>query len=99
MGSPILVDVDELILRTLVIQFDGRVVDVFRRQNDQSTRMHIAFMKEPEIQPPNRSGSSMVKVAGTVFSVDADELVALRPVLDRIAEAVRSVAANRQPMS
>ena len=80
---------DEVILRTLVIQFDGRVVEVFGSQSGDVVRQHVALMSEPEIQPPNRKGRSQIKVAGTLFGVDADELPGLRPVLDKIGEAVR----------
>jgi hypothetical protein len=80
--------VDEVVLRTLVIQFDGRVVEVFGSQND-SARRHVALMKEPEVRAPNRKGRSTVKVAGVLFDVDADELLGLRPLLDKIDEAVR----------
>jgi hypothetical protein len=79
---------EEVVLRTLVIQFDGRVVEVFGNQSD-SQRRHVALMKEPEIQAPNRKGRSMVKIAGAMFDVDADELPGLRPLLDKIVEAVR----------
>jgi len=80
--------VDEVVLRTLVIQFDGRVVEVFGSQSD-AVRQHVALMNEPEIQGPNRKGRSQVKVAGALFDIDADELPRLMPLLDRIGEAVR----------
>ena len=80
--------VDEVVLRTLVIQFDGRVVEVFGSQSD-SSRRHVALMNEPEIQAPNRKGRSQVKVAGALFGIDADELPGLTPLLDKIGEAVR----------
>jgi hypothetical protein len=42
--------VDEVVLRTLVIQFDGRVAEVFGIQSGDVVRQHVALMKEPEIQ-------------------------------------------------
>ena len=80
---------DEVVLRTLVIQFDGRVVEVFGSQSGDVVRQHVALMSEPEIQPPNRKGRSQIKVAGALFGIDADELPGLRPLLDKIGEAVR----------
>jgi hypothetical protein len=81
--------VDEVVLRTLVIQFDGRVVEVFGSPSGDVVRAHVALMNEPEIQPANRKGRSQVKVAGALFGVDSDELPGLRPLLDKIGEAVR----------
>jgi hypothetical protein len=81
--------VDEVVMRTRVIQFDGRVVEVFGSQSGEVRRRHVALMNEPEIQAPNRKGRSQVKVAGSLFTVDADELPGLRPLLDKIGEAVR----------
>ena len=52
MGYPILVDVDELILRTIGIQFDGRVVETFSSSTSEPMRVHVAFMNQPEIAPP-----------------------------------------------
>ena len=85
MGYPILVDVDELILRTIGIQFDGRVVETFSSSTSEPMRVHVAFMKQPEIAPPNRNGRSLVKVGSTAFYVDADEIVPLRLILDQFA--------------
>ena len=81
--------VDELILRTLVIQFDGRVVEVFGSQSGDVVRQHVALLKEPEIEAPNRKGRSLVKIASTTFGVDADELPAVKAFLGKISEAVR----------
>ena len=87
---------DELILRTVVVQFDGRVVEIFGASSSGDVvRHHVAQLKEPEIQAPNRKGRSLVKVAGTIFGVDADELAELKPLLDKIGEAVR--VAKDQP--
>ena len=79
---------DELILRTVVLQFDGRVVEVFG--GGYVARQHVALGKEPEIQAPNHKGRSLVTVAGSNFGVDADELPALKPFLEKIGEAVRN---------
>jgi hypothetical protein len=98
MGYSILINVDELILRTICIQFDGRVVEIFSPTSDPM-RVHVAFMSEPEILPPNRKGRSMVKLGNTSFSVDSDEIVPLRLILDQIAEAIRAAAAARPPKS
>lgn len=95
MGYSIILNVDELILRTIAIQFDGRVVETFISATSDPMRAHVAFMKEPEIGPPNRKGRSLIKVGSTEFYADADEIVPLRPFLDRITGAIRAVAANR----
>lgn len=97
MGYSILINMDELILRAVAIQFDGRVVEIFRASD--STRVHLAFMKEPEISPPNRKGRSMVTLGNTAFSVDSDEIVPLRLLLDQITGAIRVAAANRPAKS
>jgi hypothetical protein len=88
--------VDEVILRTVVLQFDGRVVEVFGSPSGDAVRRHVALLKEPEIQAPNRKGRSLVTVAGATFGVDADELSQLKPLLDKIGEAVR--IAKDQPL-
>jgi hypothetical protein len=85
----IMARMEELILRTVVIQFDGRVVEVFGSPSGDVVRRHVALLKEPEIQPPNRKGRSAVKVAGTTFGVDTDELRELKPFLEKIRDAVR----------
>jgi len=86
--------VNELILRDVVIQFDGRVVEVFGRSSG-GLRHHVALLKEPQIQAPNRHGRSQVTLAGTMFGVEADELARLTPFLETIREAMR--IANDQP--
>lgn len=82
--------VDELILRTLVFQFDGRVVEVFGGPNGDAIRRHVALLKEPEIHAPNRKGRSLVTIGSTSFGVDADELQRLKPFLEKISAAVRT---------
>jgi hypothetical protein len=52
-------------------------------------RRHVAQLKEPEIHAPNRKGRSQVSIASTTFGVDADELSQLKPLLDKIGDAVR----------
>ena len=99
MGYLILINVDELILRTIGIQFDGRVVETFSSSTSDPMRLHVAFMKEPEIAPPNRNGRSLVKVGSTAFYIDADEIVPLRLILDRITGAIRASAAARPAKS
>ena len=87
---------DEIILRTVVLQFDGRVVEIFRAPSSELVRRHhVAQLKEPQVKEPNRKGRSMVTVAGVSFGVDADELAELKPLLDKISEAVR--VAKDQP--
>jgi hypothetical protein len=98
MGYSILINVDELILRTICIQFDGRVVEIFSPTSDPM-RVHVAFMNEPEISPPNRKGRSTVKLANTSFYVDSDEIVPLRLIVDQITEAIRAAAATRPAKS
>jgi len=99
MGYLILVDVDELILRSYAIQFDGRVVEIFHNPAAEVWREHIAFMKEPEIAGSDRKGRTLVRIDGALLRVDDDEMVPLRPFLDKIAAAIRAAAANRQPHS
>jgi len=86
--------VNELILRDVVIQFDGRVVEVFGSLGG-SLRHHVALLKEPQVRAPDRKGRVQVTVAGTMFGVDADELQRLTPFLEKIREAMR--IANDQP--
>ena len=50
--------VDELILRTFAIQFDGRVVETFNSPAAEVMRVHVAFMNEPEILPPNKKAAA-----------------------------------------
>jgi len=56
--------VDEVVLRTLVIQFDGRVVEVFGSPSGDVLREHVALMKEPDIQPPVLSGQGAASSSG-----------------------------------
>ena len=85
--------VDEVILRTIVVQFDGRVVEVFGTSFD-TVRDHVALMREPEIGKPDYRGRSEV-VLGARFGVDADELPRLVPLLDKITAAVRAAQGER----
>ena len=39
---------DEVILRTIVLQFDGRVVEVFGN-SAEAMHGHVALMREPKI--------------------------------------------------
>jgi hypothetical protein len=87
--------VDELILRTIVIQFDGRVVEVFGR-SAEAMRGHVALMREPKIGKPDYRGRSEVQLDGCRFGVDADELSKARPFLDKITAAVRAAQSERQ---
>lgn len=75
---------DELILRTIVIQFDGRVVEVFGH-SIETTRGHVVQIQEPKIGKPDYRGRSEIHVPGLCrFGVDPDELPELRPLLDKI---------------
>jgi hypothetical protein len=87
--------VDELILRTIVIQFDGRVVEVFGTAYD-AVREHVALMREPKIGKPDYRGRCEVTL-GCRFGVDADEMLKLRPLLDKITAAVRQAHQERPP--
>ena len=87
--------VDEVILRTIVIQFDGRVVEVFGSSYD-AVREHVALMREPKVGKPDYRGRSEV-VLGCRFGVDADELPKLLPLLDKITAAVRAAHTEKQP--
>jgi hypothetical protein len=86
--------VDELILRTIVIQFDGRVVEVFGAT--EVVRQHVALMREPKIGKPDSRGRYEI-VMGHRFGVDDDEMTKLRPLLDKITAAVRAAKAERPP--
>jgi hypothetical protein len=82
--------VEELILRTVVIQFDGRVVEVFGNHSNEVMRAHVALMKEPQIAVgPNRKGRRLVSVGATSIGVDEDEWERLAPLIERIREAVQ----------
>ena len=87
---------EELILRTVVIQFDGRVVEVFGDRSNEVVRAHVALMKEPEILGPSRKGRRLVSVGAITIGVDDDEWARLTPLLDRIRTAVRA-ARNAAP--
>jgi hypothetical protein len=89
-----MVGVDEVILRDVVIQFDGRVVEVFGNSSG-SLRHHVALLKEPQVRGPDRKGRLVVTVAGTLFGVDADELPRLTPLLEKIREAMRVASDQR----
>ena len=79
---------DELVLRTLVFQFDGRVVEIFGDPNNDVIRYHVALMKEPRIDGPNRKGRSTITIGSNVFGIDADEMEQLKPFLAKISEAL-----------
>lgn len=83
-----MVGVEEVILRDVVIQFDGRVVEVFGSSSG-SLRHHVALLKEPQVRAPDRKGRVQVALAGILFGVDADELQRLTPLLEKIREAAR----------
>ena len=87
---------DEVILRTIAIQFDGRVVEVFGN-SAEAMRGHVSLMQEPKIGKPDYRGRSEVHVHGCRFGVDADELPELLPLLDKITAAVRTAQSERQP--
>jgi hypothetical protein len=91
---------DEVILRAVVIQFDGRVVEVFRPLENETSRQHVALMNEPKIGQPNSRGRTPVTVTREQrFGVDADEMPRLRPLLDKITAAVRAARAEApQPL-
>jgi hypothetical protein len=95
-AAAIIPGVDEVILRTIVIQFDGRVVEVFGN-SAEAMRGHVALMREPKIGKPDYRGRSEVHVHGCRFGVDADELAELLPLLDKITAAVRAAQSERQP--
>ncbi|HEY6495173.1 MAG TPA: hypothetical protein VIZ43_18000 [Trebonia sp.] len=86
---------DEVILRTIVVQFDGRVVEVFGN-SAEAMRGHVALMREPKVGRPDSRGRSEVHIHGCRFGVDADELPQLLPLLDKIAAAVRAAQGDRR---
>jgi hypothetical protein len=86
---------DEVILRTIVIQFDGRVVEVFRPLSTETSRQHVALMNEPKIGQPDSRGRTRVTVLPEQrFGVEAGEMPRLRPLLDKITAAVRAAKAE-----
>jgi hypothetical protein len=84
--------VDELVLRTRVLQFDGRVVEIFG--GPDAIRRHVALMKEPRVDGPNRKGRMTVFIANTTFSVNADETEEFWPLLYRISAAIAACRAE-----
>jgi hypothetical protein len=92
-GSPdgsIMARADELILRTRVIQFDGRVAGIFGSSAGDVIRCHVALLKEPQVHAPDRKGRRLVTTGTTSFGVDPDGLQRLEPLLSKIAGAVRT---------
>lgn len=87
---------DELILRTVVIQFDGRVVEVFGTAVE-ARRGHVAQIREPRVGKPDHCGRSEIVLDPCRFGVDADELPELLPLLDKIAAAVRTAQVGKEP--
>jgi hypothetical protein len=80
----------------VVIQFDGRVVEVFGDHSNEVVRAQVALMKEPQILGPNRKGRRLVSVGATTIGVDDDEWARRTPLLDTIREAIRA-ARNAAP--
>jgi len=79
-----------------VIQFDGRVVEVFGDRSNEVVRAHVALRKEPEILGPNQKGRRLISVGAITIGVDDDEWARRTPLLDRIRAAVRG-ARNAAP--
>jgi len=86
--------VDELILRAIVIQFDGQVVEVFGATSGDGARYHVAFLREPDIGKSDYKGRTRVVIGNSSFSVGADEVPRLMRLIAKISEAIR--AAKRQ---
>ena len=76
-----------------MIQFDGRVVEVFGT-SVEAMRGHVARMREPTIGKPDRRGRSEIYLHGCRFGVDADELPELLPLLDKVTDAIRAATRN-----
>ena len=87
---------DELILRTIVIRFDGRVVEVFGIANE-ARRGHVVQIQEPTVAKPDSRGRSEIILGPCRFGVDADELPELLPLLDKITAAVRAAQSEKRP--
>lgn len=82
--------VEELILRTVVIQFDGRVVEVFGDHGNEVMRAHVALMTEPQIAlGPDWKGRRLVPAGATSIGVDEDKWGRLVSLIERIREAVQ----------
>jgi hypothetical protein len=79
---------DELVLRTVVFQFDGRVLEVFGQAAGEAIRFHMALMKkEPQLDKPNRKGQSWLNIGSQCHLIEADELPELLAFLGRVNEA------------
>lgn len=74
-------------MRTFVVQFDGRVVEIFG--SGDVARYHVALMGEPQIREPNRKGRRIVEVGASHMGVDQDEMARLEPLLDKIRDTIR----------
>jgi hypothetical protein len=79
--------VDEVALRTVVIQFDGRIVEVFGVTFD-AERNHVALMPAPKIGKQDSRGRTQVSLGHRFIGVDDDELPILLPLLAKITAAV-----------
>ena len=87
---------EELILRTVVIQFDGRVVEVFGNHSNEVMRAHVALMKEPQVAVgPHRKGRRLVSVGATSIGVDETSGSAWHP--DRADPRGRAGGQERGP--
>jgi hypothetical protein len=82
--------VRELILRTVVIQFDGTVVEVFGAPVGETVRHHVALLAEPSVGEPNRRGRVPVSIGRAQLNVDPDEMGQLAPLLDEIRAGIRA---------
>jgi hypothetical protein len=82
--------VRELILRTIVVQFDGTVVEVFGAPVGETVRHHVALLAEPSVGEPTRRGRVPVSIGRAELSIDPDEMARLLPLLDEIRAAIRS---------
>jgi hypothetical protein len=84
---------DEVILRRLVIQFDGRVVEVFDPRSDPM-RYHVAQMREPSIGATDHKGRVLMYLQGH-HPIDPDEMPRLVPLLDKIRAAVHAAQVEK----
>ena len=85
---------DEVILRTKVILFDGRVIEVFHPLSFESARGHVALISEPKIGQPDSKGRTSISLLSSRFGVDTDEMPRLRLLLDKITAAIRAAKAE-----
>ena len=88
--------VETLILRTIVIQFDGQVAEVFGF-GDEVIRHHVALLAPVKIGAPDDKGRAKVVIGRAHFKVGADELPRVAELAGKINEAVSTAERPASP--